>query len=429
MYAGIVSRIEVSKHPDPEVHSIAVGRACGSTVIVGKDTNTGDLGIYFECDGVLGPEFCEHNNLVRKKCPDTGNNLGGFFDPNRRVRAQKFRGVLSDGFWIPIKSLAFTKVDLSKFSEGDQITEIKSILICQKYETPATTRAKDHEARTKLAKLAKFKVMFPKHFDTPQFRHSVGNFKEGDLITITEKIHGTSQRYAHLDVALTPPRWSWPWLKQLVGLAPKRRWDFLVGTRNVTKYSPDDIGFHGKEEFRFTAVENIKPLLHKNEILFFEVFGWSASDTTIMPSAQTSALKDKAFRKKYGESFVYSYGVPKGCAGIAIYRIANMTPSGDLIDLTWSAVKARCAELGVPYVPEVAPSFIYDGDAEKLAALVESLTSGESTMDPSHIREGVCIRAERYPIPLVAKNKAFDFKVLEGIAKDNSDYVDMEESA
>ena len=421
MYKAVVAKIYVTPHPDPEVHSIAVGVACNNTVIVSNKVQTGELGIYFECDGQLSLDFCKQNKLLRED--------GGYFDENRRVRAQKFRGVRSDGFWIPVDSVAFTGVSVADLKEGDTFDSLKGVQICSKYETAATRSRKAGEANKKKAKKeVKFKAAFPKHFDTEQFRTSVKKFQVGDLITLSEKLHGTSQRFALTEVALLTPRWSLARLKQVLGLMPKKKWDYLVGTRNVTLYNPEQTSYYGSEKFRFTVVEKIRPLLKKGEILFFEVVGWTDGGKSIMPKVNTSGLKDKKFKKQYGDSFYYSYGCQEGQADIFVYRIANLTPDGELIDLPWNSVKERCNQLFIKHVPEYE-QFIFDGDYDKLVQIVEDWTEGPSKVDSSHIREGVCVRAERYPTPLVVKNKSFPFKVLEGIAKDNSDYEDMEETA
>ena len=417
-YQAIISKINVSPHPDPEVHSIAVGVTCNNVVVVSKSTQSGDLGIYFECDGQLSQRFCEENKLLRA--------LGGFFEENRRVRAQKFRGVHSDGFWIPIDSVAFTGVQMSLLKEGYRFESLNGIEICRKYETKATVASREKKVRKN--KEITFKADFPKHFSTGQFRTSVGDFKKGDLITISEKVHGTSQRFACTEVKLLTSKWSLGRLKQVLGFRPRKKWDHLVGTRNVTLYSPEQTSYYESEGFRFQVVEKIRPLLKKGEILFFEVVGWTDTGKSIMPKVDTSKLKDKKFRKKYGESFHYSYGCTYGQSDIFVYRIAHITPDGELIDLSWNAVKDRCKELFVKTVPELE-QFIFDGDGNALCATVESLTDGESILDASHIREGVCVRADRYPIPLVVKNKSFFFKVLEGFAKDDSEYEDMEEAA
>lgn len=65
-----------------------------------------------------------------------------------------------------------------------------------------------------------------------------------------------------------------------------------------------------------------------------------------------------------------------------------------------------------------------DGDETLLRDIVEFRTEGPSTIDPSHIREGVVVRAN----DSWYKNKSFVFGVLEGYIKDQGE-IDMEESA
>ena len=43
MHEAIISRVKVTPHPDPEVHSLAVGYVCGETIIVGKNTADGEI--------------------------------------------------------------------------------------------------------------------------------------------------------------------------------------------------------------------------------------------------------------------------------------------------------------------------------------------------------------------------------------------------
>ena len=51
----------------------------------------------------------------------------------------------------------------------------------------------------------------------------------------------------------------------------------------------------------------------------------------------------------------------------------------------------------------------------------------ENYHDKTHIKEGDCVRLESGLVPRIYKHKSFEFKVLEGLAKD-SGVVDMEES-
>jgi hypothetical protein len=59
--------------------------------------------------------------------------------------------------------------------------------------------------------------------------------------------------------------------------------------------------------------------------------------------------------------------------------------------------------------------------------MVTGLGTGPSVLDPSHIKEGVCVRIEGGLNNKTYKFKSFEFKVLEGIIKD-SGVVDAEEA-
>lgn len=193
--------------------------------------------------------------------------------------------------------------------------------------------------------------------------------------------------------------------------------DTLVGTRRVI-ISDDSVGFHS-DKLRDDAAKPFMGKLHPGETVYYEVIGWDG-DKTIMPGASTEKL-DKEEQKKYGAVVEYTYGVPKGEFDIYVYRITISLDDGRQVDLPWEAVKKRCAEMHIKHVPQVIPPFIFDGDHEKLNELVESLTEGDDIIYPSIPREGVCVRADRYPTCVIEKNKNITFKILEGIAGDRGD--------
>ena len=106
----------------------------GNDVIVGLDVVVGDLMIYFPTDGRLNVDYCRKNKLLREK-DEKGNNIGGYMDEAKcHVTTIKLRGECSDGLLMPIKSLAgFT--DITKLKEGDTISVLNGILICEKIYT------------------------------------------------------------------------------------------------------------------------------------------------------------------------------------------------------------------------------------------------------------------------------------------------------
>lgn len=95
--------------------------------------------MYFPTDGKLGLEFAQKNDLLRRK-DENGAPAGGYLDPEKRnIKALKLRGEKSDGLFLPLSCLAsFT--DIKKLQEGDTISVLNGITICEKY-VPAVKRA------------------------------------------------------------------------------------------------------------------------------------------------------------------------------------------------------------------------------------------------------------------------------------------------
>jgi hypothetical protein len=425
MHEAIVTRIKVTPHPDPEVHSLAVGWVLGETIVVSNKTADGELGLYFPCDLQLSEEFAAANDLVRRKNPD-GTNAGGMFDENRKVRAQKVRGLKSNGFWCPLSHLNYAG-DTSSLKEGDKIATFNGKEICKKYFSPRTLRARSNNS----TKVCRESIWFPKHKDTEQLRHSLASIKAGDNLVITLKMHGTSQRVAK-NYEEKPEKWYDRVLEFFKIKRDRKVMRLYNGTRNVTLRG-DDTGYYS-ESFREKVAEKLYPYLEDHMEIFFEVVGFEYGKP-IMPVQYTSKTKDKEVKKLYGDKITYTYncdarkcdetGFPVLDFDIYVYRIAYVLPNGEAIDLTWDQVKSKCDSWGVKYVPEIS-RLTFDGDYDKLLEVVDGFTDGPDLVDPRHPREGVCVRVDSSKWKTF-KNKSFLFKVLEGIAKEADDYQDMEE--
>jgi hypothetical protein len=140
----------------------------------------------------------------------------------------------------------------------------------------------------------------------------------------------------------------------------------------------------------------------------------------------------------YGDTMWYTYGnweadspaAPRAMGGseIYVYRITQQNAQGIVLDLSWEQVKGRCEELGVPHVPELA-AHKHHWRTEALMEHAEQLAEGPSTLDRTHIREGVCVRWEKGKKIGILKHKSFEFLVLEGVVKTDENYVDLEESS
>lgn len=157
----------------------------GNQVVIGLKEEEGDLGLYFNSDLRISTEFGQANDLFRRK-DDQGNNAGGMFDENGKVRCQKFRKEQSDGFWIPLNSLEFTDGKIDSLKDGDSFQEFNGVKICEKYIVPG--KGIQNAPKKKVKKYES--VMFPKHIDTSHLMKHLGDIDLNDNIVITEKLHG-----------------------------------------------------------------------------------------------------------------------------------------------------------------------------------------------------------------------------------------------
>lgn len=439
-YAAIVAPISVRKHPTAD--RIQLGLVCGKQVVVGKEAKSGELYLFFDSDGQLSEEFAKANDLIRRK-DSQGKDAGGFFEPNRRVRVQKFRGQISDGFAMPVSCLEFTGGDISTLVAGTTLTSFNGVPICNKYETPRTKLAR--AANLQKAKVRHVEApFFKRHFDTQQYKYYSRSVPAGANVIITEKLHGTSQRYGHLPVKRTKKlNWVQRLANKLLGPVFSEHtwgWEHCLGTRNVYIDTPESrndyyadklLPGENSEDFRRNCMRSFEGKLHKGETLYFEVVGWAGESTPIMGAVGVPATGDFSdLHKRFGPRMVYKYDQPQGTAKAYVYRITWTNPDGIVQELPWWAVEKRCEELGVATVPVLYEGYVYSED--ELTEVVNQLTGDPwavSYLDPTHIREGVAIRVEHRNYFGVLKSKGRAFYFLEGKTKDDANYIDQEEAS
>ena len=443
MYKAIVTKLK-NVRPHPNADKVQLATCHGNQVVVGLDSKEDHWGVYFPCDGQLSHEFCHANNLYRDKTKNKfPDEKAGMFDDNRRVRAQRFRGEISDGFWVPLHNFGFIYVS-GLDVEGFEFDEWGGVPICNKYVNPNTIKAAQQN-QGKKTRIAKTSIMFKEHIDTEHFGKNVHQIKDGDLIIITEKLHGTSHRVGNVlvdrDLNLFERI-----LKRFGVNINEYTWAYLNGTRRVVleEAKSNATQFHDPT-IRDKAFKLFKDNLRKGETVYLEIVGYESESTPIMPSVDTTKMGDKEFTKSYSnmgdkKHMVYSYGCEPGKQDFYVYRMTMTNADGQSIDYSWDDVVKRCNEIGVKHVPEitrfrrielVAKNQDLSDDRsfdENIIDLVDIYSKGSSAIDNTHIREGVCVRLESGLVPRIYKHKSFEFKVLEGIVKD-SGIVDMEESS
>ena len=102
------------------------------------------------------------------------------------------------------------------------------------------------------------------------------------------------------------------------------------------------------------------------------------------------------------------------------------SPEGYVIEYPWDLVRLRAEQMGFEVVPEL-DRFIYTTE-EDFMARIQKWMDIPSTIDGTHIIEGVVVRALNAPGLRVAKEKSFNFKLIEGIIKDAAETPDIEEA-
>lgn len=420
-YNAFVTRIKnIRQHSNAD--RLQVGECFGNFVIVGLDTQENELGIYFPTDGKLGLEYCKENKLLREK-DENGNQIGGYLDPDKRnVTTIKLRGEKSDGLFMPLVSLKkFCK--LEDLKEGDCITILNGILICEKY-IPRGKRNSQGTPNQKGKKGKTSKISYPlfeEHIDTAQLAYNLNQFKEGDLCYITLKMHGTSQRTSYTikekDSIFTKMA---SWLK--IKLA--KTWEYVTGTRRVVLKNFKG-GFYGSDAFRKKWHDFFDGKLQKGETVYYEVVGYTDNGTTIMPECDNRKTKDVEFIKQYGNTTKFTYGCEVGQSNIFVYRMTITNEDGYVVEYPKHLVKVRCEQMGVNCCP-VFESFIFTTE-EDLMKRVNNLVEGADPIGKTHTREGVVVIIDNKTKFTAFKHKSFYFKVLEGIIKSN-DILDIEEA-
>jgi len=396
----------------------------GNDCLVQKNTNPAGKYLFFPAGAILDQQFLSNNNLFRHANLNLDCSKSGFFEESGRVKAIRFKGVISTGFITPVASLGYL-IEPSQLSLGDSFTDIDGKAICRKYIRPQRgfrsggekTRGFDIETLVD----SKFA---PEHTDTGQLLKNCTLLNLHSPLTVTHKLHGTSIRVFHTQT------------KRRLNLAEKlmkkaglkvqqQEYSYLVGSRRIIKSknfgSLNNNKYFKADLWTKVAEGSLKDKLNKGEAIYGEIVG---SDY------QGGAIQ---------QGYTYGFPMPK----LYIYRITQINADGFEVDLGWTQVKQRARQLGLDTVPEFYSGHLAgllemynievqkDGDQFYLQSALETLfykhlLEKPSILDHLVTEEGFVLRQDTYPKATSYKIKSRIFQVYESSSQDK-DLVDMEE--
>jgi len=396
----------------------------GNSCLISRDSNEDELYLFFPAECKISTIFLEANNLYRHSELNVDKEKKGFFEDSGRVKALKFKGVISSGFIVPIRSLDGIITDWENLQVGQEFNSIGDIEICRKYSpyrTPGEPGSRVQRERM-IDQLVNSKFA-PEHPDTAQLLRNVHKLELSDTVAITYKLHGTSARYYNT-VVNRKLNWFEKLLTRFGIKIQTEEYDYVSASRRVVKSLgfeelPDKQHYYSSGDLWSEVGKNyFNGKLNKGEAVYCEIIGSSYSGEAIQ------------------HSYTYGFKEPK----VYIYRISNINPQGIEIDLPYEQMKQRAEQLGIPTCPELwynslelfietylatdATSRNIEEDLNEI--FYNRLLEQPSIIDSSIVEEGFCIRIDKYPKPEIFKIKSKKFLLHESGALDK-EVIDIED--
>lgn len=274
-YLAKIVRIENFKpHTDPEVTKLKCCVIDGFNIICGIDSEPG-LYVYFPTACCLNPDFLKYANLYRHKELNADPEQSGMFEDNGRVKAIRLRGELSEGFILPavtlenyILSVTNVNINVEEGTEFDIVEhDGKTFWINKKYIPKQTRTSQGGMGKTARQPKGLDKIIenqFRYHYDTTLIKKCPHVINPKALISITEKVHGTSGISAYV-LCKQPLTWKQKIAKWLTG-EEFNKYDYLYSSRTVIKnkyYNKKaSDGFYGVDVWKY-ADDIVRPHLQK----------------------------------------------------------------------------------------------------------------------------------------------------------------------
>lgn len=352
----------------------------GNNVVVPNTTQVGDKMLYFVSGTRLTDYYCHMNNLYDRSEENENTLIKGFISfKQKRVKAIKLRGIVSDGMLMPLTSLEKWKssINVSELKVGDEFTDINGEPLCEKYVVPVKESTQGGAKTPKVNKLKDLIVdnQFRFHTDTAHFAKNLHIFKEDTEIIITRKLHGSSLILSNV---LINKQLNWKEkVAKFFGVSvPLSEYGIIWSSGKPKGKLPKGI------ESETNTWESPNPSYYTSDI-------WAKAYKEIGHTVEKgiSLYGEIVGEGIQGEAFTYNQKY-----GIHIYRITQTSVDGSVVEFSWEQVKKYCEKYGLNHVEEYFVGKVKElATAEDLLAYLQDAYLNKSYPD-CKIDEGICIR-------------------------------------
>jgi hypothetical protein len=331
------SVVEISKLiPIEKADKIQIALIHGNSVVVSKDIEIGTKGLFFPLECQLRDNFLSKHNLFRDSTKNVNPEKAGFFEANGRIRAVSLRGQKSEGFFIPLSGLHEDYAEITKFDIGTDFDYLGNECICRKYAVKVVNKQNTQKQKKAVNKFSRLvDNQFNLHIDTIQAKKNFHLINPADIISITDKWHGTSAVFANV---LTNRKLKW-YEKLLLKLGVKIdsvEYGNVYSSRKVikNKYINEESGegFYQSDIWGIVN-EELKQILPKGISVYGEIVGFIPGSNKAIQGG-------------------YSYGCQINTYKFLVYRVTNTTFDGHVTEYSWQQIKDFCAKYGLNHVKE-----------------------------------------------------------------------------
>ena len=329
--------------PHPNAERMKIAQVGGYKVCVGIDEPIGRY-VYFPVNSEINPNLLSYCNLYRHTEKNTNTEKAGFFNDNGRVTAIKLRGFPSEGFLLPFEQLENFIADTLnlKLSDIENNTDFdiavegnKEFWICKKYIVVHQTAQGQSNSNKRQKKVARFNkvidTQFHYHYDTVRVQNDKWAIAPDDIISVTEKVHGTSGISAYVLCKEKPSL-----INKIKGWFGNTniKYDYLYSSRSVIKNATEttDPGGYYSCDIWAEADKIIRPHLQKGMTIYYEIVGFLPTGKYIQKNYDYGCVPPEA-----GEPFTHEKHFK-----VRVYRITIVNVDGYIHEFSAKEVQEWC---------------------------------------------------------------------------------------